>query len=313
MSIRSTPSSTARRSTRSAFSRSSGQPRIFGPVTRIAPNPSRRTSRSPPIRIVAGTRPAHQRTRPRRPRPGSDPGHGREVRRRARAHRGVDLGAALGAREVDPLLDGVGALAGRAEDDRGDAGRREESRVGPEGDADDLRLAGVAGDELGDRRVRGRLERLPRDDDADLAVDLPEQLPELSLDQRVGLPGDRPALALEEAALRVAGELPGRPRSPRRGASRSRAAGASGSPAGAHRATRCRRARGPCARSRPRPGRGANRAPRGPSSRSRSRRSPCGRARAASRSARRRSPRPPGSAPRRGRCRCSPPPRRRRR
>ena len=49
----------------------------------------------------------------------------------------------------------------------------EESRVGPEGDADDLRLTGVAGDELGEGRVRGRLERLPRDDDADLAVDLP--------------------------------------------------------------------------------------------------------------------------------------------
>ena len=40
----------------SAFSRSSGHPRIRGPQIRMAPNPSRRTSRSPPIRNVSGSR-----------------------------------------------------------------------------------------------------------------------------------------------------------------------------------------------------------------------------------------------------------------
>src|SRR5690348_11638162 len=44
-----TPSSTARRKTLSAFSRSGGQPQIPSPVRRIAPNPSRLTVRSPPM------------------------------------------------------------------------------------------------------------------------------------------------------------------------------------------------------------------------------------------------------------------------
>src|SRR5881397_2088594 len=43
-----TPSSTARRKTFFAFSRSGGQPQIPSPVNRIAPNPSRLTNRSPP-------------------------------------------------------------------------------------------------------------------------------------------------------------------------------------------------------------------------------------------------------------------------
>src|SRR6266496_4939216 len=47
-----TPSSTARRQTFFAFSRSGGQPQIPSPVNRIAPNPSRLTSRSPPSRNV---------------------------------------------------------------------------------------------------------------------------------------------------------------------------------------------------------------------------------------------------------------------
>src|ERR1700712_4650672 len=44
-----TPSSTARRSTASAPSRSAGGPVIPGPVRRIAPKPRRGTSRAPPI------------------------------------------------------------------------------------------------------------------------------------------------------------------------------------------------------------------------------------------------------------------------
>src|SRR5437588_5378308 len=45
-----TPSSTARRKTFFAFSRSGGQPQIPSPVNRIAPNPSRLTNRSRPNR-----------------------------------------------------------------------------------------------------------------------------------------------------------------------------------------------------------------------------------------------------------------------
>src|SRR5436190_5177917 len=47
-----TPSSSARRKTFFAFSRSGGQPQIPSPVNRIAPNPSRLTTRSPPSRNV---------------------------------------------------------------------------------------------------------------------------------------------------------------------------------------------------------------------------------------------------------------------
>src|SRR5438128_12143634 len=47
-----TPSSTARRKTCFAFSRSGGQPQIPSPVRRIAPKPSRLTNRSPPSRNV---------------------------------------------------------------------------------------------------------------------------------------------------------------------------------------------------------------------------------------------------------------------
>src|ERR1700694_4035603 len=48
MSIKFTPSSTARRRTLSALSRSGGQPQTPSPVMRIAPKPSRLTGRSPP-------------------------------------------------------------------------------------------------------------------------------------------------------------------------------------------------------------------------------------------------------------------------
>src|SRR6266571_2116550 len=48
-----TPSSTARRKTFFAFSRSGGQPQIPSPVRRIAPKPSRLTKRSPPNKNVS--------------------------------------------------------------------------------------------------------------------------------------------------------------------------------------------------------------------------------------------------------------------
>src|SRR5437762_9791628 len=48
-----TPSSTARRKTFFAFSRSGGQPQIPSPVNRIAPKPSRLTTRSPPNKNVS--------------------------------------------------------------------------------------------------------------------------------------------------------------------------------------------------------------------------------------------------------------------
>src|SRR5438876_12301403 len=48
VSIKFTPSSTARRKTLSALSRSGGQPQTPSPVIRIAPKPSRLTGRSPP-------------------------------------------------------------------------------------------------------------------------------------------------------------------------------------------------------------------------------------------------------------------------
>src|SRR5205823_6052987 len=48
-----TPSSTARRKTFFAPSRSGGQPQIPSPVNRIAPNPSRLTNRSPPNKNVS--------------------------------------------------------------------------------------------------------------------------------------------------------------------------------------------------------------------------------------------------------------------
>src|SRR6266699_5900802 len=48
-----TPSSTARRKTFFAFSRSGGQPQIPSPVKRIAPNPRRLIKRSPPNKNVS--------------------------------------------------------------------------------------------------------------------------------------------------------------------------------------------------------------------------------------------------------------------
>src|SRR5262245_25921515 len=182
--MKSTPSSMARRRTRSAFSRSSGHPRIFGPVIRIAPNPSRLTWRSPPIVSVsgeAGTSRSHYRRR----RTGSSSA---ELARDG----GVDLDAAFGAREIDPLDDGVGALAGVAEDDRGDPGLGEESRVSPVRLADDFWGPGVGRDEPDDLGVLGRLEGRPRDNGPDLAVDLPEELAQLALHVRVGLARNRP-------------------------------------------------------------------------------------------------------------------------
>src|SRR6266480_3360115 len=53
VSMKLTPSSTARRKTFFAFSRSGGQPQIPSPVNRIAPNPSRLTNRSPPNKNIS--------------------------------------------------------------------------------------------------------------------------------------------------------------------------------------------------------------------------------------------------------------------
>src|SRR6266480_1834121 len=53
VSMKLTPSSTARRKTFFAFSRSGGQPQIPSPVNRIAPNPRRLTKRSPPNKNVS--------------------------------------------------------------------------------------------------------------------------------------------------------------------------------------------------------------------------------------------------------------------
>src|SRR6266516_144561 len=64
-----TPSSTARRSAALAWSASGGSPQMPSPVTRIAPNPIRATTRSPPISMAPAR--ARTRTRPdalRRPR-----------------------------------------------------------------------------------------------------------------------------------------------------------------------------------------------------------------------------------------------------
>src|ERR1700735_4175242 len=47
-----TPSSTARRNSARAATRSRGGPQMPGPVIRMAPNPSRRTSMSPPTAKV---------------------------------------------------------------------------------------------------------------------------------------------------------------------------------------------------------------------------------------------------------------------
>ena len=52
VSMKFTPSSTARRRTAIASSRSAGGPQIPGPVIRIAPKPSRLTVRSPPTSMV---------------------------------------------------------------------------------------------------------------------------------------------------------------------------------------------------------------------------------------------------------------------
>src|SRR4051812_18530337 len=52
VSMKLTPSSTARRRTRLASSRSLGSPRMYSPVIRIAPNPRRLTVKSPPTSIV---------------------------------------------------------------------------------------------------------------------------------------------------------------------------------------------------------------------------------------------------------------------
>jgi hypothetical protein len=65
----------------------------------------------------------------------------------------------------------------------------------------------VTGDELGDRCIFGDLERLARYDGADLALDLTQQLAQLALHLGVALARNRPPLALEKAALRVAGVL----------------------------------------------------------------------------------------------------------
>ena len=52
MSMKLTPSSTTRRSVSLACARSGGSPQMPLPVTRIAPKPIRRTTRSPPISMV---------------------------------------------------------------------------------------------------------------------------------------------------------------------------------------------------------------------------------------------------------------------
>src|SRR5918992_95935 len=95
---------------------------IRGPQSRMAPNPRRRTTRSPPMRKVSGAEVSGDRR--------------------------VDLEAPFHAGEVDPLDHCVRALAHGPEDDRRDPGSREKGRVGPEGNADDLGISDVAEDEL---------------------------------------------------------------------------------------------------------------------------------------------------------------------
>ena len=62
MSMKSTPSSTARRSTRIAMPRSAGSPQMPRPVIRIAPYPRRVTATVPPSEntplAAAGTSPS---------------------------------------------------------------------------------------------------------------------------------------------------------------------------------------------------------------------------------------------------------------
>src|SRR6185503_18836127 len=62
----------------------------------------------------------------------------------------VNVLAALDRREIDPFDVCVGALALGAEENGRNAGRGEHRRIGPERDADDLRLTGSTTDSSSD-------------------------------------------------------------------------------------------------------------------------------------------------------------------
>jgi hypothetical protein len=84
----------------------------------------------------------------------------------------VDVAAAAEVFELDPLLGLVQALAAGAEEDGRDPGGRDQAGVGPERHADDLRIAGVAADEPGERVVRRQLVRVAGEGDAQLGPEL---------------------------------------------------------------------------------------------------------------------------------------------
>ena len=133
---------------------------------------------------------------------------------RAGGDRGERPGALLDLAQVDPLLDRVGALAARTEDDGRDPGGAQDRGVHPRGVADDLDLprrrppppaARTARDDLG---VRGDLERLAHERHARARVEgrlarraTVEHVLELGLDPGGCLARQRAPLDLERAAL----------------------------------------------------------------------------------------------------------------
>src|SRR5688500_5124652 len=145
---------------------------IRGPQSRMAPKPRRRTSRSPPRRNVSGS--------------------ATEVCGDGE----IDLEAALCRCEVDPFDDSMGALTRRTEQNRRDPGPREQRRVGPERDADDLSVTRVAAHELDDRLFLVDLKRGAREHDARLAVDVSEEIPNLAFDLRHRFARHGPPLSL---------------------------------------------------------------------------------------------------------------------
>src|SRR5262249_22627845 len=74
----------------------------------------------------------------------------------------------------------------------------------PERDAVETLRAGRRGDEYGERVVGGDLERLAAERGARGGGGTHDELGELTYDVRLGLSGDKPALARHEAASRVA-------------------------------------------------------------------------------------------------------------
>ena len=153
VSMKFTPSSTARRRTAFASSRSGGGPQMPRPVIRIAPKPRRLTVRSPPTSMVPASPALRGRdsdmvpTLPAGNRPDQGP------RRRRRSHR-VSRGAkwsTAGVRTIDgptttPAekgIDGQGVL---------DQHVHRHPRRGPAGL---VRAAGRAGDDGGRRAVPG--------------------------------------------------------------------------------------------------------------------------------------------------------------